>query len=242
MTRLVVKVGGRVATDSATTIVALARQHEVCVVHGAGPQISADMERAGVPVEFVDGRRVTSKAALDVVRRSFEAVNAALCAAIGETAVPLFGPAIGMRAVRRGPQLGFVGEPVAEQLDSIDEALVEGRIPVVVPLAVDADDPPQLLNVNADDASTAIARGNNADELHFLTDVEGFMIDGIVVASLDVPTAEELMQSGTLDPTILPKLQAAADAARSGLTAFIGRTRVNPDKIVSVPLRRAGRR
>jgi acetylglutamate kinase len=240
MSRLLIKVGGRVAAGSAYAIRTLSQQNEVCVVHGAGPQISADMERAGIPVEFVDGRRVTSKAGLDVVRRSFEAVNAALCAAIGERAVPLFGPAIGMKAVRWGPQLGFAGEPLAEQLDGIDQALAEGKIPVVLPLAMDADGPPQVLNVNADDASTAIARGMQADEIHFLTDVEGFMIDGNVVDSLDVPTAEELMRSGTLDPTILPKLQAATDAARAGITAFIGRTHVKADELVEVPLRRIG--
>ena len=33
----------------------------VCVVHGAGPQISAEMERRGLPVSFVGGRRVTRR-------------------------------------------------------------------------------------------------------------------------------------------------------------------------------------
>ena len=60
------------------------------------------------------------------------------------------------------------------------------------------------LNVNADDAAAAIAVGVHADRLLFLTDVEGFMLDGEVVDSLDVATAEELHAGGTLDPTILP--------------------------------------
>ena len=70
MTTIVVKLGGAVAGDSATTIFTLARRHRVCVVHGAGPQISAEMTSLGIPVEFVDGRRVTSAEALEVVRRS----------------------------------------------------------------------------------------------------------------------------------------------------------------------------
>ena len=84
MTRLVVKVGGAVASSSAEAVLELARVDEVCVVHGAGPQISIEMERAGIPVEFVEGRRVTTAEGIEVVRRSFVAVNEALCFAIGE--------------------------------------------------------------------------------------------------------------------------------------------------------------
>ena len=60
MRRLLVKVGGAVAGGSAKAVLELAAKHEVCVVHGAGPQISVEMERAGIPVRFIDGRRVTS--------------------------------------------------------------------------------------------------------------------------------------------------------------------------------------
>ena len=85
MSRLVVKVGGAVVDESATHVLDLvAEGHEVCVVHGAGPQISAEMERAGIVVQFVDGRRVTTPAGLELVRASLAAVNAALCAAIGD--------------------------------------------------------------------------------------------------------------------------------------------------------------
>ena len=65
---VVVKVGGAVAGASADAVLALAENEDVCVVHGAGPQISADMQRAGIRVEFVDGRRVTSSAGLAIVR------------------------------------------------------------------------------------------------------------------------------------------------------------------------------
>ena len=61
----------------------MAREHSVCVVHGAGPQISAEMERLGLDVTFVGGRRVTTEAGLAVVRDSFAAVNREICAALG---------------------------------------------------------------------------------------------------------------------------------------------------------------
>ena len=69
------------------------------------------MERLGLPVEFVGGRRVTTTAVLAVVRTSFETVNHALCCAIGPLAVPLVGDEIGLRA-ERVPALGLVGDPL----------------------------------------------------------------------------------------------------------------------------------
>src|SRR6185503_13346739 len=87
-----------VAVDAAVTVLELAAEHEVCIVHGAGPQISEEMARYGLRVEFVDGRRVTSPAALVLVRRSLARVNDELCAALGERAVGLIGDEIGLRA------------------------------------------------------------------------------------------------------------------------------------------------
>jgi acetylglutamate kinase len=219
MSRLVVKVGGSVAEASAEAVLELAREHEVCVVHGAGPQISLEMERAGIPVEFVDGRRATTPAALEIVRVSLAAVNTALCTAIGERAVPLFGDEIGLQATPV-PALGLVGDAVPSRPAAIVDALTAGRIPVVAPLA---EGP---LNVNADEAAAALAIGLGVDSLLFLTDVDGLILDGEVVDRIDVDSATELLDRGELQGGIIPKLGAAVTAARGGVPASIGRTAV----------------
>jgi acetylglutamate kinase len=216
---VVVKVGGAVAGASADAVLMLAESSPVCVVHGAGPQISAEMERAGIAVEFVDGRRVTSAAGIAVVRSSFAAVNEKLCAAIGERAVPLFGDVIGLEA-DPVPELGLVGEARTSALPAVTEALASGRIPVVAPIAVGP------LNVNADSAAAAIATGIGADRLLFLTDVDGLILDGAVVDAIELDAAEELIASGTLEGGIIPKLGAAIASARGGVPAYIGRTEV----------------
>jgi acetylglutamate kinase len=216
---IVVKVGGAVAAASADAVLALAETEDVCVVHGAGPQISAEMARAGIPVEFVDGRRVTSAAGIAVVRSSFAAVNETLCATIGERAVPLFGDEIGLQA-DPVPELGLVGEARPSPLPPVTEALANGLIPVVAPIAVGP------LNVNADSAAAAIATGIGAERLLFLTDVDGLILDGAVVDAIDLEAAEELMASGTLEGGIIPKLGAAIASARGGVPAYIGRTEV----------------
>ena len=177
MTTVVLKVGGAVAADAAGPALALAAQHDVCVVHGAGPQISAELERAGLESRFVEGRRVTSAAALAVVRRSLAAVNETVCAAIGPLAVPLFGDEIGLDAVRV-PALGLVGEPVPCAPVAVTEALAAGLVPVVAPLGIGP------LNVNADEAAAALAVGLGADRLLFVTDVPGLLLGGAVAAAI----------------------------------------------------------
>ena len=199
MSRVVVKVGGAVSGDVAGEILALALEDEVCVVHGAGPQISAEMERRGIPVEFVHGRRVTTAAGLEVVREALAAVNELLCAEIGVAALPLFGDELGLPA-QRVPGLGLV--------------------PVVAPLAAGP------LNVNADDMAAALAVGIGADRLVFLTDVPGVLVGGGVASAIAAGEAERLVDEGLFQGGIVPKLMAAVQATRGGVAASIGETAV----------------
>lgn len=220
MSRIVVKVGGNAAQAVAAHPLFgdfMASSHEIAVVHGAGPQISREMERRGLAVEFVGGRRVTSPEALEVVRESFAAVNASLCAALGPRAVPLFGDEIGLKA-RPVCELGLVGDPLPCSPPAVEEALAAGLIPVVAPLA---EGP---LNVNADEAAAALAVGIGAERILFLTDVPGLILEGSVVPWIDAGEADRLLGGGVLQGGIVPKLRAAVAAARSGVLAEIGKT------------------
>jgi acetylglutamate kinase len=219
MTRVVVKCGGAVADGAAATVLALAEKHEVCVVHGAGPQISAEMERRGLPVRFIGGRRVTSAAALDVVRESMAAVNGALCEALGPRAAGVMGDEIGLLATPV-PELGLVGDPIPTSPAALEAALAAGRIPVVAPLASGP------LNVNADEMAAAVAVGIGAARLVFLTDVPGLLLSGAVVPRIAAADAEELLANDLLEGGILPKLRAAVSAARNGVQADLGETAV----------------
>jgi acetylglutamate kinase len=214
---IVVKVGGAVAGGAAATILRLGRK--VCVVHGAGPQISAEMQRRGLTVEFVGGRRVTTAAALAVVREALAEVNRDLCRAIGPRAVGLMGDDIGLRA-ERVPELGLVGDPIPCRPAAVEAVLAARLVPVVAPLA---EGP---LNVNADEMAAALAAGLGAERLVFLTDVPGLLLHGKVVEEIPADEAEGLLASGELDGGILPKLSAAVTAARLGVRADIGETAV----------------
>jgi acetylglutamate kinase len=217
---VVVKGGGGVPRQTAAAaLAAAAAGHRVCVVHGAGAQISREMERQGIEIRFVGGRRVTSRRALRVVRESLRAVNRELCAAIGPSAIGFMGDGIGLEADRI-PELGLVGEPRPSRPEALLAELGRGRIPVVAPLATGP------LNVNADEAAAALAVGLGADRLCFVVDVPGVLLDGRLLASIGADETRRLLNAGTFEGGIVPKLRAATRAAQLGLEVQIGGTAV----------------
>ena len=209
MSRAVLKIGGAVAG----TLPPLPAG--AVVVHGAGPQISAEMASRGLEVKFVGGKRVTDAAALEVVAESLAAVNAAICAA-----VPNSVGLVGVIEAAQVPELGLVGEPLPVAPPEVLEALAAGRTPVVAPLAR------QGLNVNADDVAAALAVALDATRLVFVTDVPGLLVEDEVVGEIGADEAEGLLPS--LEGGIVPKLLAAIQAVRGGIPAHIGETAVLP--------------
>jgi acetylglutamate kinase len=193
---------------------------EPCVVvHGAGPQISKEMARRGLEPRFVDGRRVTTPEVIEIVRKSFVQVNAQVCEAIGPRATPLYGEEIGLLAEPR-PELGLVGTAIPSAPPAIAATLAAGLVPVVTPMAAGP------LNVNADEAAAALAVGLGADRLLFLSDVPGVFHDGELLDTIEAERAEALVEDGSFEGGIVPKLLAATRAARGGLVAEIGATAV----------------
>ena len=214
----VLKLGGRVAADAVQTALAEVAG-DVVVVHGAGPQITAEMELRGIAPVFVRGRRITTPDALEVVVESLLAVNAEVCAAVGPRAVSLRGDEIGLRATVV-EELGLVGDPEPSAPAAIREALAAGKVPVVVPLAAGP------LNVNADEAAAALAVGLGAERILFVSDVPGVLLDGAVATVLSADEAEAGLGEGVFEGGIVPKLMAAVSAARGGVKASIGATEV----------------
>jgi acetylglutamate kinase len=209
VSRAVVKIGGAVAG----TLPPLPAG--AVVVHGAGPQISAEMASRGLEVQFVGGKRVTDAAALEVVAQSLAAVNASICAA-----VPNSVGLVGVIEAQQVPELGLVGEPLPVAPPEVLEVLAAGKTPVVAPLAR------QGLNVNADDVAAALAVALDATRLVFVTDVPGLLVEDEVVGEIGADEAEDLLPS--LEGGIVPKLLAAIQAVRGGVPAHIGETAVLP--------------
>jgi acetylglutamate kinase len=201
------------------------------VVHGGGPQISAQLDRLGLQSEFKAGLRVTTPEAMEVVRMVLAGqVQRELVGLLNEhgpLAVGLTGEdAHTMTAVKRYAQvdgetvdLGRVGEVTEIDPGAILALLDDGRIPVVSSIARSADDG-HVYNVNADTAAAAVAAALGAETLMVLTDVEGLYADwpnsDDVISQLTAKELEKLLPE--LASGMVPKMEGCLHAVRGGVS------------------------
>jgi len=195
------------------------------VVHGGGPQIDTTLQAMGRTSNFVDGRRVTDDATMEVVEMvlagSINQEIVGLMEQSGGHAIGLTGRDGHMLRVRRrlqaGGDLGRVGEIVEVDPAPIAAVTQAGFVPVVAPLGVDSDG--LSYNVNADEAAGAIARALRAEKLILLTDVEGVKdVGGQLVRRLTVAEARKLIAEGTITGGMIPKIQCCIEALGGGVT------------------------
>ncbi len=233
---VVVKYGGHAMTDPALQVafaedVVFLRHAGLrpVVVHGGGPQISAMLDRLGVPTAFAGGHRVTTPETMAVVRM-------VLTGQVQRDVVGLInthGPfAVGMSgedahlftAARRDvlvdgvpTDLGLVGDVVRVEPAFVAGLLDDGLIPVVSSVA--RGDDGEVYNVNADTAAAALAVALQAEKLVILTDVEGLYADwpasDEVVSELSADELAELLP--TLSTGMIPKMEACLRAVRGGV-------------------------
>lgn len=201
------------------------------VVHGGGPQITAMLERLGIPSEFRGGYRVTTPETMDVVRMvltgqvSRELVtlineHGPLASAIsGEDAGLFGGRKRGAHVDGVAIDIGLVGDVVQVDPAAVLAEVDAGRIPVVSSIAPDLDVPGQSLNVNADSAAAALAVALGAEKLVVLTDVAGLYRDwpnrDSLVSKIDAAELTALLPS--LESGMIPKMAACLEAVAGGV-------------------------
>ena len=201
------------------------------VVHGGGPQISAELAARGIPSEFRGGLRVTSAEALAVVREVLTTrvgpEIAALIDSHGIEAQALSGETDGLFAgTRRGTivdgeavDLGLVGDVTAVDPSVVLAILDAGQIPVISSIAPDAEAHGQSLNVNADSAAASLAIALEAEKLVILTDVAGLYRNwpnrDTLISTIDSTELRALLPS--LESGMIPKMTACLDAVDGGV-------------------------
>jgi acetylglutamate kinase len=225
----VVKLGGRAqSADSLAATIASAwnASNAMCIVHGGGDEISTLQRKLGGEPQFTGGRRVTTAQDLDIIRMVLSgAVNKRLVSrfnAAGAPAVGISGEDAALIAAKPLgiSEFGYVGMPVSINTSLIETLWLAGLLPVISPLATNAETPGAALNVNGDDAAAAIAVALGADELLFVADVEGVLdSSGHVIDQLDVDEARALIASGIAVGGMAAKLEAAHAALAGGVRA-----------------------
>lgn len=231
-----IKVGGALLQDperAQAFLNQVAAWGRPCVlVHGGGPAVSAMAERLDVESHFEDGLRVTSPALMQVAqmvqvgvvsRQVVSGLTRAGSRALGLSGADLGGWLRGR--LMRGGALGRVGEITSVDCSVLEGLLAQGVIPVVAPVAVDADLEP--LNVNADQVAHAIAAAMGARALHFVSDVSAVLGPEGPVSELSWGVAEQWMADGTVSGGMGPKLRSCHQALLAGVSeVHIGQTRV----------------
>ncbi len=225
----VIKIGGRAQSDP--RLVSFVSQAwndapgSLCIIHGGGDEVSSMQRALGREAAFVGGRRVTSKADLDLLRMVLSGlVNKRLVNALivgGVPAVGLSGEdgALITAEIIDSVSLGFAGRPTGVNARLLRAIMVARNLPVVSPVAYNGESGEGgALNVNGDDAAAAIAAAVRANELLLIADVEGVRgEDGEIIHALTVDVALELIDNGTAAGGMAAKLESAKAALLSGV-------------------------
>jgi acetylglutamate kinase len=215
---IVVKVGGSVGDEGTVLddVVWLKRLGiNPVLVHGGGSQISERLSRLGVETRFVEGRRFTDQQTLEVVHEVLMRINGDFVSYLNGHKVSAWGcnglDGEMLQARLRDERLGLVGEVEAVNLKPIVSLLEQGYVVVIAPLAAGPQSQP--LNVNADTAAGEIARALSAEKLVLFTDVPGVLdAHGTVVAELTRERVERMLDAGTIQGGMIPKIQACLRA------------------------------
>ena len=230
--RILVKLGGTLLDSPdlrqrlASQIVRACSAAAVTVVHGGGKQMTRFLTERGIESRFVNGLRVTTPETMDaVVKVLAGSVNTDVVSALqheGARAVGLTGVDAGLvEAEQMDPELGAVGRVVRSRAELLELLTSNGYVPVVACMAGGAAG--EKFNVNADQMAVACAAGFHADELIFLTDVDGVLDGGKQVRPrLTAANCRELIETGVATGG----MQAKLDAAMSALAQGVGRVRI----------------
>ncbi|MEL6582197.1 MAG: acetylglutamate kinase [Pseudomonadota bacterium] len=208
------------------------------VVHGGGPQINEMLSRLAIESSFVDGKRVTDAATVEVVEMVLSGrINKSIVQAIndqGGKAVGLSGKDAKLMICEKATKtvkdpdsnvekvldLGFVGTPVEINPDVLTNFRDSDFIPVVAPVAMGRNG--ETFNVNGDTAAGAIAGAMQADRLLLLTDVAGVKdADGDVITDLTSENVRDMIATGTIAGGMIPKTETAMDAVAHGVGAVV---------------------
>ena len=207
----------------------------VVLVHGGGPQSTRLAKTRGISSQFVDGRRVTDKDALEIAATVLnDQINPMILAAFRDLDIPAVGicgaDARVIKAHKRPPTVrggqgtetvdyGYVGDIDAIDANILFEYLNNGLIPVISPMS--ADDEGTLLNINADTVAAAVAAAVGAEKLILTTTVPGILEardDPMsVISYIDIAGLAKLRDEGRIADGMLPKAEAIENALTGGV-------------------------
>lgn len=214
----VVKVGGAILRDDMESLVSsLSFLQQVgltpVVIHGAGPQLDEEMQKAGIQKQTRDGLRITPPEVLSVVRRVLIRENLRLVDALQEAGVRATSIQTGVfeASYLDRESLGLVGQVERVESEGIIAAIRANSIPVICSLGETKDG--QILNLNADWAANELVKELQPYKIIFLTGTGGLLDgEGKLIDSINLSTdRERLMAAPWLNGGMRVKIEQIAD-------------------------------
>lgn len=206
----------------------------VVLVHGGGSEINAALEAKGIVPKKIAGLRITDDATMEVVEETLREINSSVVDSLskaGMNAIGIPGHFVTTcekkepyTAIENGKEvmvdLRNVGEVVSTDVDTIEDLLSRGIIPVIYP--VGADNEGRHLNINADTMASGIAAEMKCREMIQITDVPGILLDvndpGSKQDLLTLEQVDELISDGTISGGMIPKVEACRKALNAGVS------------------------
>lgn len=226
MKPLVIKVGGalldtpQAMQNLISTLAQFKRtqQRQIVIVHGGGCIVDELMQRLNLPVQKKQGLRVTPADQIDIITGALAGIANKKLVAMAKTAgLNVVGLSLGdgnlTTATQLDAELGHVATVQPKQAALLNTLLKADFLPIISSIAIDDDG--RLMNVNADQAATAIATLLQA-ELVMLSDVDGVLDQQKnLIAELNTAQIEKLIAEQVITDGMIVKVKAALTAAQA---------------------------
>ena len=230
----VVKIGGNVIEDSAALQSFLTdfaqMQGSKILVHGGGKKATAMAEKMDIPVQMVEGRRITDAQNLDIITMLYGGkINKNIVAQLqnlGCNALGLSGAdGNAIQAVKRPVKsidYGLVGDVVGVNNALFQMLLKGGYTPVCC--AITHDQKGQLLNTNADTIAATLAQSLSQSfevSLWYCFEKQGVLEniddDGSVIETITPQKYKNLKTAQVIHSGMIPKIDNCFDALANGV-------------------------
>lgn len=188
--------------------------HQVVIVHGGGYAINKLMEEHSVPVEKINGLRVTSQADMKLVHHALiEQVGADISKKFQGMEIDCIQLKSSLSKVVKAEFLdkdlyGYVGQVEQVQDQFLRAILADDFIPILASLGYSGNG--EELNINADYLATAVASALSADKLILMTDVKGVLEKGKMLDVLKVSDIQAKIDQEIITGGMIPKIESAA--------------------------------
>ena len=194
---------------------------ELIITHGGGPAINRELAARDIESHTLNGIRVTSEAAMDVVQSTLIGnVNPALVhelttAGIAAVGLNGFDGQLLVADFLDKDIYGFVGEIQSVNTSLLEALIAAGIVPVIA--CVGANLKGQALNINGDTVASEVALAVGAESLLLVTDVSGIRIQGDYQTEVTPSLITQWIEEGHIYGGMIPKVQGALDCLNAGI-------------------------